>query len=322
MTVETLTLKVASIRHEAEAIKSFELVDPGGSELPPFEPGAHVIVDLPNAVRRQYSLANDWRQRDRYEIAVYCEPESRGGSRHMHESVAVGDRLAVSRPTNNFPLQPGAGPHILIAGGIGITPILAMARQLEARGSDYRLHYCVRTPERAAYRGVLQREPYQAKVTFHFDGGDPSKGLDVAALCEEVPRGGQIHCCGPTALMHAVQAASAHWPSGTVNFEFFSADPAAVTHTESDGAFEIVVNSSGETLAVAADQTILEVLQAHGIEVERLCEEGFCGTCITGVLEGEPDHRDAVLSDAEHAEGKLMTVCCSRARSQRLVLDL
>lgn len=322
MTAESLTLRVAAVRDEAEAIKSFELVDPAGGELPAFEPGAHLIVDLPGALRRQYSLSNDCRERNRYEIAVFCEPEGRGGSRHMHESVALGDTLAVSQPVNNFPLKPGEGRHILIAGGIGITPLLAMARRLETLGCDYQLHYCVRTPERAAYRELLESVPFGSHVTFHFDGGDPAKGLNVVDLCRDVPAGAQIYCCGPTALMHAVQEASAHWPMGTVHFEFFSADPAAVTHSEDDGSFQVVVNSSGDTLTVGAEETILEVLEAHGIEVERLCEEGFCGTCITGVLEGEPDHRDTVLSDAEHAEGKLITVCCSRAKTGRLVLDL
>jgi vanillate O-demethylase ferredoxin subunit len=322
MARQTLNLTVAAVRQEAEAIKAFELVDPAGGELPAFEPGAHVVVELPNGIRRQYSLSSDWRERKRYEVAVYCEPESRGGSRHMHEGVGPGDTLAISPPANNFRLRPSDGVIWLIAGGIGITPILAMARQLEARGHDYRLHYCVRTAERAAYRDLLEQPPFGSKVRFHFDGGDPAKGLDVGALCARHPEGGRIYCCGPTGLMHAVQAATTHWPEGTVRFEFFTADPEVLTHSGRDGSFEVVVNGTGETLVVGADQTILEVLEDHGIQVERLCEEGFCGTCITGVLEGEPDHRDTVLDDAERAGGKLMTVCCSRARSRRLVLDL
>lgn len=320
--VERLRVKVAHVTDEADDIKSFEFVAADGAGLPPFTAGAHVDVFLPSGLIRQYSLANDPRERDRYVVAVLREVAGRGGSAEMHSVVVPGTALTITEPQNTFPLSPEADHHVLIAGGIGITPILAMVRDLEARGADYTLHYCTRTPAKTAFLAELQAPPFGAHVRFHHDNGNPAEGLDVQTLLAERGRGHHVYCCGPAGLMAAVKGASAHWPTGTVHFEYFTVDETAEAAAPEPAGFEIEIESTGLVLQVPADKTIIEVLREAGIEIETMCEEGICGTCITEVTAGEPDHRDMVLSDDEKAAGKLMTVCCSRARSQRLTLKL
>lgn len=317
-----LKVRVAAIRQEAEGIKSFLLVESAGGKLPPFTAGAHVLVDLANGLTRQYSLCNDPIESDRYVIAVLCEPTGRGGSSFMHDAVSVGDELAISHPRNNFALVEGAREFLLIAGGIGVTPILAMCRDLQRRRLPYRLHYCTRAPQIAAFRDELAGGAFASHVAFHHDGGDPAKGLDLRALLAEVPDGAHVYCCGPAGLMRAVEAAAAHWPAGRVHFEFFTGTGEAIQERAGDQAFDVVVASTGQTIVVPAGRTILEALRDHGIIVQSLCQEGICGTCITKVLEGIPDHRDSVLDDLEQSQNKLITVCCSRSRTPRLVLDL
>ena len=322
MSDDRLRVRVARIRQEAEGIKSFELVAADGGRLPNFSPGAHLIFYLPIGLARQYSLCNDAAETNRYVVAVLKEPGGRGGSQYMHEQVRESDILEISSPRNNFPLKLDMDVSILIAGGIGVTPLLAMARQLKNQAKPFHLYYCSRSAERTAFRALLSAPPFTDQVTFIHDGGDPSKGLDVASLLRDRQAGAQVYCCGPAPLMNAVREAGAHWPSGTISFESFTADPAQDVDTSQDQGLEVVIQSTGAVLQVPADKTILEVLTDHGIEVESLCEEGYCGTCITDVVEGEPDHRDIVLTDEEKESNKLMTVCCSRALSKRLVLDL
>jgi len=319
---QSFQVRVACIRDEADKIRSYELVALDDSELPSVIAGAHIDVHLPNGLVRQYSISSDPDDRRRYVIAVQREPDSRGGSAYMHEEVEPGDTLAITSPMNNFPIREGARRVILIAGGIGITPVLAMVRQLQKAGADWHLHYCARGPERTAFRALLSASPYGDRTTFHYDGGDPAKGLDVKALLATPRPGDHVYCCGPTGLMAAVRAASAHWPLGTVHFEYFSVDESVIPPHEPDAAFEVEIASSGEVFEVPADKSILDVLEENGIEVDSACKDGLCGTCITGVLEGAPDHRDMVLDDEEHAANTLITVCCSRARSKRLKLDL
>jgi len=317
---EQLDVKVNRIAVEAEDIRSFEFVHPEGGELPPFTAGSHLDVHLPNGLVRQYSLCNDPRETHRYVVAVLREPVGRGGSASMHDEVREADRVTITVPRNHFPLHEEAGRHLLIAGGIGITPMLAMARRLAATGADFRLHYCTRSAEKTAFLEVLQAPPFAERVTFHHDGGDPSKGLDVTALLAEVEEGTHVYCCGPTGLMHAVQEASVHWPLGRVHFEFFAADPDVPE--EPSTAFEVEIASSGDVYQVPPDKSILDVLLENGHDIDSSCEEGLCGTCIVDVLEGEPDHRDFVLDDEEKESNQLITVCCSRAKSRRLKLDL
>lgn len=316
----TLTVKVNKITQEAEDIRSFELVDPEGRLLPMFTAGGHIDIELGNGLARQYSLANDPRDVDRYVIAVLREPESRGGSTWMHDELKEGATVTVHTPRNNFPLVENAKHHILLAGGIGVTPMMAMARELHNRGESFELHYCTRTPAKTAFLKEIQEGPFADKVHFHHDNGNPADGLDIAGLLKDVREGTHIYYCGPTGFMHACEQAAAHWPKGTVHFEFFSVDD-TVEHGE-DTAFQIKIASTGAVLDVPADKSIVDVLRANGIEVETMCEEGICGTCATVLLEGEPDHRDFVLDDEEKARGEFIMVCCSRSKSPMLVLDL
>jgi vanillate O-demethylase ferredoxin subunit len=321
--MEKLQVRVAQVWSQPGGIKSFELVSPNSSALPVFSAGAHVVIHLPNGLTRQYSMCNDPGETHRYELGVLQANNGRGGSAFMHAGVKAGDLLTIDAPRNNFELRQDAANYILIAGGIGITPLLAMARQLNRLGRRYRLFYCTRSAETTAYRDLLSSPDFADKVTFVHDGGDPRNGLDIIALLREVSPNTRIYCCGPSGLMSAVKAAASHWPTDHVHFEAFSADPSAKPVASSeDQAFEIELASSGKVLTVASDATILEVLREQGIAIPSACEEGICGTCIVTVLAGEPDHRDQILTDEEKAAGDCITVCCSRSLSPRLKLDL
>ena len=315
-----LTVKVNKITQEAEDIRAFELVDPNGRLLPMFTAGGHIDIELPNGLARQYSLSNDPRDVDRYVIAVLREPAGRGGSAYLHDNVKEGDTLTIGTPRNNFPLHEGARHHILLAGGIGMTPMLAMARELATRGESFEMHYCTRTPAKTAFMAEIKASSFADKVQFHHDNGNPADGLDIAALLRDVREGAHIYYCGPTGFMHACEQASAHWPRGTVHCEYFSVDT-SVTHG-ADEAFQIKIASTGQVFDVPADKSIVDVLRANGYDVETMCEEGICGTCATVMLEGEADHRDFVLDDEEKARGEFIMVCCSRSKSPMLTLDL
>jgi vanillate O-demethylase ferredoxin subunit len=221
-----MLLRIRSITYLAERINGYELVDREGSELPPFEAGAHISVRLGDGLVRDFSLWNDPAQRTRYCIAVLREPEGRG-SRELHERVRVGDIVEASAPRNNFPLAAEAKQSLLIAGGIGITPIMAMIAELRRCRADFRLHYCTRSPEETAFLDDLAVLAAQGRVMFHHDGGDPAKGLDIAAVLREWRPGTHLYYCGPAGLMAAAAAASRHWPPGTVHCEYF-AGPNAV----------------------------------------------------------------------------------------------
>ena len=313
--MELRRVRVAAIRTEALDIRSYDLVAADGRPLPAFTAGSHVDVHLPGPHVRQYSLCGDVSAVDGYRIAVKLERAGRGGSRSLHESVELGDALSISPPRNHFPLAPDARHTILIAGGIGITPILAMARTLHARAADWTLHYCARSREHAAFQAELQSLD-EARVHFHFS---EVPVLDTAGLLRSPPVGTHVYCCGPVALMQAVAAATAHWAEGSAHFEWFTAP--AIAHAP-DTACEVELARSGLSLPVPADRSILAVVRDAGVDVPSACEQGLCGTCETRVLSGEPDHRDVLLSPAERAAGTSMMICVSRARSSRLVLDL
>ena len=320
MSGTTLTVKVDKINQEAEDIRSYELVDPEGRLLPMFTAGSHIDVELPNGLMRQYSISNDPRDVDRYVIAVLREVEGRGGSASMHDDVKEGDSLTITAPRNNFPIHENATHHILLAGGIGVTPLLAMARDLAGRDQSFELHYCTRSPEKTAFKDAIASDELKSSVTVHHDGGNPADGLDIAGMLKEVRQGANVYYCGPTGFMHACEQATEHWPTGTVHREFFNVDPDV--EFGDDNAFKIIIASTGQELDVPADKSIVDVLRANGIEVETMCEEGICGTCATVLLEGDPDHRDFVLDDEEKERGEFIMVCCSRAKSPTLKLDL
>ena len=216
-----MLLRVRSITYLAMRINGYELVDPDGQDLPRFTAGAHISVRLGEELVRDFSLWNDPAERKRYCIAVLLEPDGRG-SRQMHEEIRVGDFVAASMPRNNFPLAAEAERHLLIAGGIGITPIMAMIAELRSRRAEFRVHYCTRSPDETAFLDDLAVLAALGRVQFHHDGGDPAKGLDIAATLRECRPGTHLYCCGPDGMMAAAAAAAVHWPPGAVHFEFFS----------------------------------------------------------------------------------------------------
>lgn len=317
----TLSVRVASRRHEAQGICSFELVDVAGGVLPAFSAGAHIDVHLPGGMVRPYSLFNSPRERGRYMICVLNEPASRGGSRAMHEQVAEGGLLRIGAPRNLFALVPEAPHSLLVAGGIGITPILGMAEQLAAAGASFDLHYAVRSRGRAALLPRIEASAFGERLQLHCDDGPEAQRLDVARLLTDAPAGTHLYFCGPAGFMQAVRdAAEAQgWPAQRVHSESFSP---VVAGGDADAPFEIVLARSGRAVTVARDCSATQALAAAGIEVPTSCEQGVCGTCLVRVLEGTPDHRDLYLTPAEQARNDQFTPCCSRALTSRLVLDL
>ncbi|MGQ9369110.1 PDR/VanB family oxidoreductase [Azospirillum sp. ST 5-10] len=313
-----MPLTVRHARWAAEGIRLFELARRDGADLPEFAPGAHVLVRVPNGMVRRYSLSNPPSQRDRYEIAVKREDAGRGGSRSLVDEAAEGDELLVSVPRNDFALKGSPARYLFIAGGIGITPVLSMARHLvETGGKPFKLYYLTRSPETTAFREELAAPEFRGKVVLHHDHGDPGRSLDLWPILEE-PKGAHVYCCGPRALMEAVRDMTGHWSAAAVHFEDFGTGQAA--HAATDRPFTVHLARSGEDVAVAAEETLLEALRAKGHLVPSSCESGTCGTCRVGLLEGAAEHRDLVLS--EHERVRAIMPCVSRACGDRLVLDL
>jgi len=292
-----------------------------GRPLPAFSAGSHIDVRIGGGLTRQYSLCNDSQETHRYRIGVLKEASSRGGSRSMHEDVQVGSVLEISTPKNHFALVHEARRSLLLAGGIGVTPILCMAQRLATTGASFEMHYCARSRERAAFLRQLEEAAFRTKLHFHFDDGDTSQKLDLAALLATPEAGTHLYVCGPKGFMDAVlkTARGAGWPEAALHYEFFAAE---VVGSESDGSFEVILASSGRIIGVARDETVVRALAAAGVEVPVSCEQGVCGTCLTRVIDGTPDHRDMYLTPDEQARNDQFTPCCSRARSPRLVLDL
>lgn len=317
---DQIQVRVARIADETDRIRTYELVRPDGSGLPAFTAGSHVSIRLPSGMVRHYSIANNPHETHRYVLGIQREPNGQGGSAYIHENVRAGDTLFIGAPTNNFALRERAKRSVLIAGGIGITPIMSMAHQLHAAGADFEIYYLTRSKAETAFRNVVGEPQFASKVTIHHDEGNPAMQFDVAALLREVQPESHIYCCGPAGLMAAVKKASSHWPSDLVHFEYFS--NATELEKQGDQAFNVVLAKSGTTLTVEPGETILQVLLRHNVDVPYSCEEGTCGTCVTKVLEGIPDHRDVVLDAAERTSNQSITVCCSRAKTSRLVLDL
>ncbi|HKU87856.1 MAG TPA: PDR/VanB family oxidoreductase [Casimicrobiaceae bacterium] len=312
-----MPLTVARTAHAAVGIHVFELVASGGQELPPFTPGAHVTVRAPNGQLRKYSLANDCGERHRYVIAVKREAAGRGGSASLVDDCGQGALLACSAPQNDFELSEKAKEFLFIAGGIGITPIMSMVRHLALRDARrFKLHYLTRLPEETAFLDELRAPPFSASVAIHHDGGDPGRSFDLWPLFER-PRALHVYCCGPRAMLQAVRDMSGHWSTSTIHIESF-ADAGTLAVPE-DRPFRVRLARSGTTVDVGARQSILEALREHGLDVPSSCESGTCGTCRTRLLAGDVDHRDLVLSDAEHADN--IMVCVSRARSPEIVID-
>lgn len=308
-------VKVAAIEDVGTDIKTFDLVAADGRPLPPFEAGAHIDVHIPSGPVRQYSICSDPRESGFYRIAVKRERSGRGGSIGMHEALEKGSIVGISAPRNNFPVASNARRHIFIAGGIGITPIMAMIRHVSAQGGDWELHYCARSQGHAAFFDELKA--LASDRVFEYFSEVPL--LDVVRLTATRSDGEHIYCCGPEALMQAVKDATSNWPQEQVHFEWFSN---AHANEGPNLPFEVELKRSGKTLTVPPGRSILEVLRESGVIVASSCEDGVCGTCETVVLEGEPDHRDTLLTEKERAESKTMMICVSRAKGDRLVLDV
>jgi ferredoxin-NADP reductase len=316
-----LSLLVRQIRFEAAGINSYELVDPAGEDLPPFTAGAHIDVHLPNGVIRQYSLCNSPTERHRYVIAVLRDEKGRGGSKALHEGLKVQDVATFSYPRNNFSLKAQASKVILLAGGIGVTPLKSMAHALDDAGVPFEFHYCARSPGGVAFAVELAGPWKRGTLDFHFDHGNPADGLDIAGLLREVEDGAHLFYCGPPGFMQACANAAAHWPAGTVHFEHFRAPEIARPGVDAaPGGFAVKIASTGEVIDVAPGVSIADALNAAGVRVETSCQAGLCGTCKLGYLEGDVDHQDMILDDGEHQH--YLTACVSRAKSALLVLDL
>jgi vanillate O-demethylase ferredoxin subunit len=315
-----MKVRIERIVDEALDIRSFRLVRSDGQPLDSYEPGAHVDLTGPTGVTRQYSLCSPPQDRRAYLVAVKKEAQSRGGSLALHEQVEEGMELEMGAPRNLFRLDPTATEHVLFAAGIGVTPLLSMAYRLAESGQPYRLHYFARSPEYAAFSTLLA-STFAANVQFHY-GVEPTD-MD-AALTDSLSQAGStahVYTCGPAPFMNkVVEVAARSRCDDFIHLEHFQADPAA--NTGPSGSFEVELASSGVVLHVPADSSLVDVLQAHGCDIDTECREGICGTCIVEVLDGVPEHRDNCLSNKEKAGNKQICACVSRALSARLVLDL
>ncbi len=316
MVTPLLKAQVRTLRHEAENVISIELVPETGALFPAFSPGAHIDLHLPNGLVRSYSLANGCDERHRYLLAVHEAAVGRGGSRYVHSELRCGARVEIGAPRNHFPLIEDAASTLLIAGGIGITPILGMYRRLTALRRPVTLHYCCRGRAQAAFLDEI--EAIGGSADFWFDEDHGGQPIDLAAVLAGQPRGVHAYCCGPKAMIARFEALCAQFDIADAHVERFSGDAAA----PSGSHYQVRLNRTGKTLAVAGDRTLLQTLLEAGVALDHSCQEGVCGSCEVRVLSGAIDHRDCVLSAAERASNKTMMACVSHCVGRELVLDL
>lgn len=322
MTEDLFQVRVEKKALEAKDVFRFELVDPDGKPLPPFTAGSHVDVHLRPGLIRQYSLCNDPTERQRYVIGVLRDAQSRGGSIALHDEVKEGDLLQICAPKNHFRLAADSKRSLLLAGGIGITPLLAMAEHLTAQGAEFEMHYCTRSRDRTAFIDRIKASPYAGRVKFHFDDGPAEQLLDVPAALANPDPDTHLYVCGPSGFLDLVRrtATEKGWPDARVHFEYFS--PSVTQKSDADEGFEVQIASTGAVYYIPKDETITKALAEQGVDIPVSCEGGVCGTCLTRVLEGVPDHRDYFLTVEERAKNDQMLPCCSRSKTARLVLDL
>jgi len=312
---DVATLRVIGKTVVAEDVMTLELAAPSGGRLRDWTPGSHVDLLLPNGLTRQYSLCGDRRDPSTYRVGVLREPAGHGGSAFVHDELAVGDVVGVAGPRNNFPLVPSES-YLFVAGGIGITPLLPMIAQAELLGADWRLLYGGRRRASMAFLDELAAYGDRVQVVPQDEHGL----LDLPAFLGEPRPGVRIYSCGPAPLLAAMERACADWPPHTLRTERFVADETGAPVRTTP--FEVELARTGATVTVTPDMTIVDALGRVGVEVLTSCRRGVCGTCETTVLEGRPDHRDALLDDDERDAADCMYVCVSRAISDRLVLDL
>jgi len=301
-----------------DLISIFELRHPNGEALPAFTAGAHIDVKVSDGLIRQYSLSNDPIETSRYVIAVLNEPVSRGGSKAIHETFQQGMLILVGEPRNYFPLEDADDTFILVAGGIGVTPILAMARELRRLERTFEVHYCIRSRSTGAFLDVFESPEFKDFVILHIDDETNTPRLNIEEIVKTDKS--RLYVCGPGGFINWVlTTAETCMPNDRIHRESFTAAP---IEAPTDEGFEVEIASTGQKFFIPADKSVSAVLEEAGVEVLVSCQQGICGSCITNILEGEPDHKDSVLSEGERKSGRLFTPCCSRAKSAKLVLDL
>jgi vanillate O-demethylase ferredoxin subunit len=322
MSTGWIKVKVKDRAALAEGIVGLTLEKGDGAPLPGFSPGAHIDVELPNGLIRQYSLSNAASENHHYRIGVLLDPDTRGGSKSVHEDLHTGSEIRISEPRNHFPLTAEAKHSILFAGGIGITPILCMARALATKSQSFELHYCCRSETKMAYRDEIATGDFASHVHFHFDDEVDEQKLDLEKVLGNPDTNTHIYVCGPKGFMDFV-INSAHdfgWREDNIHFEYFSG--AHIEHLEGDMPFQVKIASTGQVIDISTEETITQALANNGVDMPVSCEQGICGTCVTRILDGTPDHRDMYFTDAEKEANDQFTPCCSRSKSPCLVLDL
>ncbi len=319
MSEETLKVVVRRRQEQGHGVLVLDLASTDGAELPAFAAGAHVDLHLPDGLVRQYSLAGSPSERRSYRLGILKDPASRGGSVAAHAQLQEGTEVHIGVPRNHFPLAMDAGRTVLLGGGIGVTPMIAMAFALADAGKDFELHYCGRSRAASAFIDELAAGPFADRVHLHFDDEAPAQRLDLAAVLAGPQPATHVYTCGPGGFMDWAigEAKRLGIPDARIHKEYFQAS------VDTAGAgFEVVARRSGKTVRVDAGKSIVDALAGVGIKVTVSCEQGVCGTCLCTVLEGEPDHRDVFLTDEEKADNDQILLCCSRAKSERLVLDI
>lgn len=319
MNDSTLTVRVARRTLAAKDIVVLDLEPAGTERLPMFEAGAHIDLHLPGGLVRQYSLCSDPMESGLYRIGILRDPNSRGGSVTVHEQLLPGSEITISTPRNLFPLAAGGGKSYLFGGGIGITPMIAMAYSLHHAKRAFELHYCGRSPEHMAFLDELGAAPFADKVFTHCDQVEPPAPANIATLLGGAADDSHVYVCGPKGFMDWVMdaARTMGFSQERIHHEYFQAE------MELGGtSFEVVAAASGKEVAVGPNESIAQALTRIGIRVQMSCEQGVCGTCMCTVLEGIPEHRDSYQTDEEKAENDQIAVCCSRSLTPRLILDI
>ncbi|RTE64498.1 oxidoreductase [Amphritea opalescens] len=309
---------VISREDHTDDVAVFELASENGDALLPFEAGAHIDLEIESGLIRQYSLSNNPDNSNQYRLGILKDPQSRGGSQKVHELLKVGSAVRISEPRNHFPLNMEAEHSVLIGGGIGVTPMIAMAYALKAAGRSFEFHYCCRCREKAGFMDELQRV-FADELTLHFDDEGEANRLNPKTIVEPLSATKHVYVCGPGGFMDWViaEVKANGLAEEQVHFEYFNAEVDIEGET-----FEVQIKGQEAVIQVQAHESIANALKAAGIKVDVSCEQGVCGTCICDVIEGTPDHRDHFLTDEEKEDNDQIALCCSRAKSPRLVIDL
>jgi ferredoxin-NADP reductase len=312
-----IEVRLTAIHYAARDTNLFEFRRIDGAPLPPYEPGAHIDVHLPSGHSRSYSLIVARPEPDTYTFGIKRDPASRGGSRFMHDELRVGRTIKISAPRNNFPLKEDASHTVLIAGGIGITPIRCMVQRLLECKRSFALHYACRSRADAAFLHELQDVD---GASFHFDDENEGRFLDVAGIVAGAPKEAHLYCCGPTPMLNAFEAATKDWPRAQIHVEYFT--PKEEPAKAKKGGFTVELARSGQEFFIPEGRSILEVLLDEGVDVDYSCELGICGACEQRIISGIAEHHDSILSEEEQAENKRVMICCASSKSERLVLDM